>query len=95
MYLNIARKKYVSLMEALQILDKKAEKVGEEEMVNLLLEGSAKKVCETILSNSKLQNHTMKGKEKKEKSTGKMAINKRCALMRQYKKEKRMMRLIL
>ena len=95
MYLNIARKKYVSLMEALQILDKKTEKVGEDEMANLLLEGSAKKAGETILSNSKSQNHTMKGKEKKEKSTGKMAINKRCALMRQYKKEKRMMRLIL
>ena len=95
MYLNIARKKKVSLMEALQILDKKAKKVGEEEMTNLLLEGSAKKAGETILSNSKSQNHTMKGKEKKEKSTGKMAVNKRCALMRQYKKEKRMMRLIL
>ena len=95
MYLNIARKKYVLLMEALQILDKKTEKVGEDEMANLLLEGSAKKVCETILSNSKSQNHTMKGKEKKEKSTGKMAINKRCALIRQYKKEKSMMRLIL
>ena len=95
MYLNIARKKYVSLMEALQILDKKAKKVGEDEMANLLLEGSAKKVCETILSNSKSQNHTMKGKEKKEKSTGKMAINKRSALIRQYKKEKSMMRLIL
>ena len=95
MYLNIARKKYVSLMEALQILDKKTEKVGEDEMANLLLEGSAKKVCETILSNSKSRNHTMKRKEKKEKSTGMMAINKRCALMRQYKKEKRMMRLIL
>ena len=53
MYLNIARKKYVSLMEAQQILDKKTEKVGEDEMANLLLEGSAKKVCETILSNSK------------------------------------------
>ena len=95
MYLNIARKKYVSLMEALQILDKKTEKVGEDEMANLLLEGSTKKVCKTILSNSKSQNHTMKGKEKKEKSTGKMAINKRCALIRQYKQEKRMMRLIL
>ena len=95
MYLNIARKKYVSLMEALQILDKKTKKVGEDEMANLLPEGSAKKVGETILSNSKSRNHTMKGKEKKEKSTGKMAINKRCALIRQYKKEKRMMRLIL
>ena len=95
MYLNIARKKYVLLMEALQILDKKTEKVVEDKMANLLLEGSAKKVCETILSNSKSGNHTMKGKEKKEKSTGKMAINKRCALIRQYKKEKRMMRLIL
>ena len=95
MYLNIARKKYVSLMEALQILDKKTEKVGEDEMANLLLEGSAKKAGETILSNSKSQNHTMKGKEKKEKSTGNMAINKRCALIRQYKKEKSMMRLIL
>ena len=63
--LNIARKKYVSLMEALQILDKKAKKVGEEEMANLLLEGSAKKVGETILSNSKSQNNTMKGKEKR------------------------------
>ena len=60
MYLNIARKKYVSLMEALQILDKKTDKVGEDEMANLLLEGFAKKVCETILSNSKSQNHTMK-----------------------------------
>ena len=67
MYLNIARKKKVSLMEALQILDKKTEKVGEDEMANLLLEGSAKKAGETILSNSKSQNHTMKGKEKKEK----------------------------
>ena len=38
MYLNIARKKYVLLMEALQILDKKTEKVGKDEMVNLLLE---------------------------------------------------------
>ena len=76
MYLNIARKKYVSLMEALQILDKKTKKVGEDEMANLLLEGSAKKVGETILSNSKSRNHTMKRKEKKEKSTGKMAINK-------------------
>ena len=95
MYLNIARKKYVLLMEALQILDKKTEKVGEDEMANLLPEGSAKKAGETILSNSKSQNHTMKGKDKKEKSTGKMAVNKRCALMRQYKKEKRMMRLIL
>ena len=95
MYLNIARKKYVLLMEALQILDKKTEKVVEDKMANLLLEGSAKKAGETILSNSKSQNHTMKGKEKKEKSTGKMAVNKRCALMRQYKKEKRMMRLIL
>ena len=95
MYLNIARKKYVLLMEALQILDKKAEKVVEDKMANLLLERSAKKAGETILSNSKSQNHTMKGKEKKEKSTGKMAVNKRCALMRQYKKEKRMMRLIL
>ena len=95
MYLNIARKKYILLMEALQILEKKTEKVGEEEMANLLLEGSAKKVGETILSNSKSRNHTMKGKEKKEKSTGKMAINKRCALIRQYKKEKSMMRLIL
>ena len=95
MYLNIARKKKVSLMEALQILDKKTEKVGEDEMANLLLEGSAKKVGETILSNSKSRNHTMKRKEKKEKSTGKMAVNKRCALIRQYKKEKRMMRLIL
>ena len=93
--MNIARKKYVSLMEALQILDKKTEKVGEDEMANLLLEGSAKKVGETILSNSKSQNHTIKGKEKKEKSTGKMAINKRSALIRQYKKEKSMMRLIL
>ena len=74
--MNIARKKYVSLMEALQILDKKTEKVGEDEMANLLLEGSAKKAGETILSNSKSQNHTMKRKEKKEKSTGKMAINK-------------------
>ena len=45
-------------------------------MANLLLEGSAKKVGETILSNSKSQNHTMKRKEKKEKSTGKMAIKK-------------------
>ena len=53
MYLNIARKKYVLLMEALQILDKKTEKVVEDKMANLLLEGSAKKVCETILSNSK------------------------------------------
>ena len=95
MYLNIARKKYVSLMLALQILDKKTEKVGEDEMANLLLEGSAKTVCETILSNSKSQNHTMKGKDKKEKSTGKMAVKKRCALIRQYKKEKRIMRLIL
>ena len=95
MYLNIARKKYVSLMKALQILDKKAKKVGEDKMANLLPEGSAKKAGETILSNSKSQNHTMKGKEKKEKSTGKMAINKRFALMRQYKKEKSMMRLIL
>ena len=95
MYLNIARKKYVLLMEALQILDKKTEKVVEDKMANLLLEGSAKKAGETIPSNSKSQNHTMKGKEKKEKSTGKMAVNKRCALMRQYKKEKRMMRLIL
>ena len=95
MYLNIARKKYVSLMKALHILDKKTEKVGEDEMANLLLEGSAKKVCETILSNSKSGNHTMKGKEKKEKSTGKMAINKRSALISHYKKEKSMMRLIL
>ena len=82
-------------MEALQILDKKTEKVGEDEMANLLLEGSAKKVCETILSNSKSGNHTMKRKEKKEKSTGKMAVNQRFAFMRQYKKEKSMMRLIL
>ena len=67
MYLNIARKKYVLLMEALQILDKKTEKVGKDEMANLLLEGSAKKVCETILSNSKSLNNTMKRKEKKEK----------------------------
>ena len=52
MYLNIARKRYVSLMEALQILDKKTEKVGEDKMANLLPEGSAKKVCETILSSS-------------------------------------------
>ena len=67
MYLNIARKKYVSLMEAQQILDKKAKKVGEDEMANLLLEGSAKKVCETILSSSKSQNHTMKEKRRKRK----------------------------
>ena len=67
MYLNIARKRYVSLMEALQILDKKAKKVGEDEMANLLLEGSAKKVCETILSNSKSQNHTIKEKRRKRK----------------------------
>ena len=93
--MNIARKKYVLLMEALQILDKKTEKVVEDKMANLLLEGSAKKAGETILSNSKSQNHTMKGKEKKEKSTGKMAVKKRCALIRQYKKEKSMMRLIL
>ena len=93
--MNIARKKYVLLMEALQILDKKTEKVGEDEMANLLLEGSAKKVCETILSNSKSGNHTMKRKEKKEKSTGKMAVNQRCAPIRKYKKEKPMMRLIL
>ena len=38
MYLNIARKKYVLLMEALQILDEKTKKVGEDEMANLLLE---------------------------------------------------------
>ena len=53
MYLNIARKRYVLLMEALQIIDKKTDKVGEDEMTNLLLEGSAKKAGETILSNSK------------------------------------------
>ena len=65
MYLNIARKKYVSLMKALHILDKKTKKVGEDEMANLLLEGSAKKVGETILFNSMSRNHTMKRKEKK------------------------------
>ena len=66
MYLNIARKRYVSLMEAQQILDKNTKKVKEDEMANLLLEGSAKKVCETVLSSSKSQNHTMKRKGKRE-----------------------------
>ena len=91
------RKKKISLMEALQILDRKTEKIEEGEMVNLLPEGSAKIIGETQLSRSNSQNHMKKGKgkEKKEKSKGKTAVNKKCAHMRQCKKEKRMMRLII
>ena len=60
-------------------------------------DGSVKKAGKSLLSISKSQNQTIWGKEteKKEKCKGKKAINRKCALMRQSKKNKRMMRSIV